>query len=133
MTHRDIKIQNILIHQPGYPEDSSESVEVRLADFGLVKACPHTIGTRSHVVGTDGYIAPEIFDVDDCGPISWYKADVYSLGVTFRSLLSIHKKSPQTYDTRIVKGIHMIRLRMIAEDPDSRPSPNAILEHLLSL
>jgi len=134
MTHRDIKPQNILIHQPGYPEDSSESVEVRLADFGLVKACPHTIVQMSRIAGTTGYIAPEIALAQLVGgSVSYYKADVWSLGRTLRTLLGVHIKGPQGSDTRIVECIDRISLRMIAEDPESRPSPTAILEELLSL
>lgn len=65
ISHRDIKPQNILL---------SSSLDVLLADFDL--AGP--IGSYKGVVGTHGYMAPEIESTEIYSAI---KVDVFALGV----------------------------------------------------
>lgn len=69
IVHRDIKPANIII-APGGP--------AKLTDFGIA----HTMGdarlTRSGIMGTQAYLAPELFESAPITPA----ADVWSLGAT---------------------------------------------------
>jgi serine/threonine protein kinase len=69
IVHRDIKPSNILI-APG--------PQVKLTDFGIA----HTLGdprlTHTGVMGTQAYLAPELFEAAPINPA----ADVWSLGAT---------------------------------------------------
>ena len=74
--HRDLKPSNIFI--------SSEQ-HLKIGDFGISKSQNHTMSMAKTVVGTDIYIAPEIF-----GRIPYNeKADVWALGCTFYELASL--------------------------------------------
>eukprot|EP00826_Nyctotherus_ovalis_P050257 TRINITY_DN6143_c0_g1_i18.p1 TRINITY_DN6143_c0_g1~~TRINITY_DN6143_c0_g1_i18.p1 ORF type:complete len:299 (-),score=61.13 TRINITY_DN6143_c0_g1_i18:157-1053(-) len=65
IAHRDIKPQNILLNS---------SLDVLVADFDLAGA----VGNYKGVVGTAGYMAPEI---ESAGTYSAEGADVFALGV----------------------------------------------------
>jgi len=69
IVHRDIKPANVLI---------AEGDRVKLTDFGIALAAEDTRLTRSGVIGTHAYLAPECFDAGQAGPAS----DLWSLGAT---------------------------------------------------
>lgn len=61
IVHRDIKPQNVLISFP----DQKGNVFVMISDFGLCKRLElgnNSFSKRSGILGTDGWIAPEILD-----------------------------------------------------------------------
>jgi serine/threonine-protein kinase len=72
VVHRDVKPQNILVG----PE--AGILDVRLCDFGLARTADLAgLTTRSTVLGTPEYMAPEVIADGYADP----RSDVYSLGV----------------------------------------------------
>ena len=49
--HRDLKLGNLLL---------TESLEIRISDFGLAAKLAHPLERRKTMCGTPNYIAPEI-------------------------------------------------------------------------
>ena len=76
LVHRDIKPENVLISDDG---------EVKLVDFGLVRASAEAgITSTSVILGTAGYLSPEQVLGDCTGP----RSDVYAAGVMAFELLT---------------------------------------------
>jgi hypothetical protein len=69
MVHRDIKPGNVLVTEDG---------TAKLTDLGIARWADET-GTDAHVVGTPGYLAPEVADGVTSGSAA---ADMFSLGAT---------------------------------------------------
>jgi hypothetical protein len=75
IVHRDVKPSNLLLDSRG---------DARLADFGVARDAQATgLTLAGHVVGTPGYLAPEVAAGGQATPA----ADVYSLAVVARQLL----------------------------------------------
>jgi serine/threonine-protein kinase len=76
LVHRDIKPENVLISDDG---------EVKIADFGLVRAVAEAkITSTSVILGTAAYLSPEQVSTGDADP----RSDVYSVGVLAYELLT---------------------------------------------
>lgn len=76
LVHRDIKPENVLISDEG---------EVKIADFGLVRAVAEAkITSTSVILGTAAYLSPEQVSTGDAGP----RSDVYAVGVLTYELLT---------------------------------------------
>ena len=76
LVHRDIKPENVLISDDG---------EVKLVDFGLVRATAEAgITSTSVILGTAGYLSPEQVEGRPTGP----RSDVYSTGLMAFELLT---------------------------------------------
>ena len=76
LVHRDIKPENVLISDDG---------EVKLVDFGLVRASAEAgITSTSVILGTAGYLSPEQVLGQPTGP----RSDVYAAGVMAFELLT---------------------------------------------
>lgn len=75
IVHRDLKPENILMPEPERPV---------LVDFGFAKSADLGLETgRGVVLGTVGYVAPELFEGLTSSPAS----DQYSLGVVLYELI----------------------------------------------
>jgi len=137
LVHRDIKPSNILLDPIGDAPPNDRDYRAVIADFGLAKIIGgSTHITRSGVLGTLSYIAPEQIqasaDVDR-------RADVYSLGVTvFRmlagelpfnhqnpgALLIAHLTQPPPDVRELLpdqpRGVALAIERALAKDPNQR-------------
>jgi serine/threonine-protein kinase len=76
LVHRDVKPENVLISDDG---------DVKIADFGLVRAIAEAkITSTSVILGTAAYLSPEQVGTGDAGP----RSDVYAVGVLAYELLT---------------------------------------------
>ncbi|MFZ0833477.1 MAG: protein kinase [Mycobacterium sp.] len=76
LVHRDVKPENVLISDGG---------EVKIADFGLVRAVAAAkITSDSVILGTADYLSPEQVRSGDASP----RSDVYACGVLIYELLT---------------------------------------------
>ncbi|ORA13987.1 serine/threonine protein kinase [Mycobacterium angelicum] len=87
LVHRDVKPENVLISDDG---------EVKIADFGLVRAVAAAgITSTSVILGTAAYLSPEQVRDGNAGP----RSDVYSTGILTYELLT--GSTPFTGDTAL--------------------------------
>ena len=87
LVHRDVKPENVLISDDG---------DVKIADFGLVRAIAEAkITSTSVILGTAAYLSPEQVSTGDAGPGS----DVYAVGILAYELLT--GDTPFTGDTAL--------------------------------
>src|SRR5215467_4211484 len=87
LVHRDIKPENVLISDDG---------DVKIADFGLVRAVAEAkITSTSVILGTAAYLAPEQVASGETDS----RGDVYAVGVLVYELLT--GQTPFTGDTAL--------------------------------
>lgn len=87
LVHRDVKPENVLISDDG---------EVKIADFGLVRAVAAAgITSTSVILGTAAYLSPEQVRDGDATP----RSDVYSAGIMTYELLT--GRTPFTGDSAL--------------------------------
>ncbi|MCV7237757.1 protein kinase domain-containing protein [Mycolicibacterium celeriflavum] len=76
LVHRDVKPENVLISDGG---------DVKIADFGLVRAVAEAkITSTSVILGTAAYLSPEQVSTGDADP----RSDVYAVGILTYELLT---------------------------------------------
>ena len=87
LVHRDIKPENVLISDEG---------DVKIADFGLVRAVAEAkITSTSVILGTASYLSPEQVATGETDS----RGDVYSVGIMVFELLT--GRTPFTGDTAL--------------------------------
>ena len=119
LIHRDVKPANIVLASDGTP---------KLTDFDLVHATDTTGGTRTHILGTPEYAAPEALkDASRVTPA----ADVFSLGMV--ALYMLRGEEPAEYrahgrllnliaDLKCGWGLQRMLSRVCGFDPTARPA-----------
>ena len=113
IVHRDIKPRNVLI---------AAGDRVKLTDFGIALAAEDTRLTRSGVLGTHAYLAPECFDTGQAGPA----ADLWALGATL--FHAVAGRAPFERDTTTAT------LRAILfEEPPAPPCEPPLAEAITGL
>jgi serine/threonine-protein kinase len=106
LVHRDVKPENVLISDDG---------EVKIADFGLVRAVAAAgITSTSVILGTAAYLSPEQVRDGDASP----RSDVYSAGILTYELLT--GRTPFTGDSAL-----SIAYRRLDTDV---PAPGAVID-----
>jgi serine/threonine-protein kinase len=87
LVHRDVKPENVLISDDG---------EIRLVDFGLVRAFAEAgITSTSVILGTAAYLAPEQVTSGAASP----RSDIYAVGILAYELLT--GSTPFNGDTQL--------------------------------
>ncbi|WP_246098019.1 Stk1 family PASTA domain-containing Ser/Thr kinase [Rhodococcus spelaei] len=105
LVHRDIKPENILISDTG---------EVKIADFGLVRAVAGSNATSSSVIlGTAAYLSPEQVTTGNADA----RSDVYATGVLLFEMLT--GRTPFTGDTSLSIAYQRINADV--------PSPGSVI------
>ena len=134
LQHRDVKPSAVLMDAYGAP---------RVTDFGIARACftGREARTRSFVVGSFEYMAPERLALEEGGPWS----DIYSLGQVFYALLTGHsfgRSHPSERHHKVIIDKAMEKLlsrpggidegalellgRMLALEPHERPDARSV-------
>jgi serine/threonine protein kinase len=138
--HRDIKPANIMILEGGVRNDEEPRIApdaVKLMDFGIAggKVLSRLTMTGARI-GTPVYMSPE----QARGLKIDHRSDIYSLGLVLYEMLTgqtafkggyeaiVHQQifqsppPPRQLNLRIPKGLDELVMKMIAKDPDERPS-----------
>ena len=144
--HRDIKPQNILIQQEAQLwQRMPTSFRAVIADLGIATKLTAARTTTSWRVGTDGFIAPEVFQSH---PYS-YSCDLFSLGsvgywicsgqlpfYSEKPKLYYHKLSHEQLDleshsklSRLSGPCKNILQRMLERDVNKRITIDELLQH----
>ncbi len=113
LVHGDIKPSNIMVTRDG---------TVKISDFGTAVVSQQSRRGVKNVTGTATYMAPEVLDA---GQMVDYRADIFSLGVTFYKVLT--KKNPgepivpvTELNSELPPAIDGILQKAMAQDPDNR-------------
>ncbi|CAD8106896.1 unnamed protein product [Paramecium primaurelia] len=75
--HRDIKLENVLVDEITY--------QVKICDFNVSQSLDE--GKVTNIIGTEGYIAPEINYIGSIDALNLKECDIFSLGVLYFTLL----------------------------------------------
>ena len=93
IVHRDIKPGNILVTKSG------RRLVMKLCDFGFAKEVDKQAGLTKKFTtycGTEGYMAPELFEIITKGKISYNKkVDIFSAGLLFMDFFDAHLRTLQ--------------------------------------
>ncbi|GLZ31295.1 hypothetical protein Lesp02_34830 [Lentzea sp. NBRC 105346] len=132
IVHRDVKPSNIMVLPDG---------RVKLADFGIARAMDDpSLTATGGIMGSPGYMAPELFSGDAPAPAS----DLWALGATM--FHAVEGRSPFTRETtaatmhaimyerpalsRTGGSFASVIMGLLAQSPDQRLTAQQLREHL---
>ena len=129
--HRDVKPENVLLDRSG------SEIRPRITDFSIARITSGA--TQSTMMaGTPSYVAPELFD--DKPPT--VASDLYGLGIVLYELLAgqppfktgsllsmmrMHANERPPHLADIPPAVWRVLERLLAKDPDDRPSSAMIV------
>ncbi|MCB9791689.1 MAG: serine/threonine-protein kinase PknK [Alphaproteobacteria bacterium] len=135
LVHGDLKPGNVLVDMQGRP---------RVIDLGAAHVIGEPAPEGAH--GTLGFMAPELLE----GAVPSPATDVYALGALLYAMLtgrppfgerdpaalawlplSSLPEPPSSFRKRMPRLLDNLVLRMLARDPELRPSPTSSLRNLL--
>jgi len=133
IVHRDVKPENVILTDDG---------RVKVADFGLARAATSTTSTTGVLLGTVGYLAPEIVLHGTADT----RSDVYAAGIVLFEMLTgrlpftgpvpvqvayRHVNEQVPVPSSVVPGLPAALDEVVAEatarDPEQRPDDAAAL------
>lgn len=135
IVHRDLKPDNVFLHQPG----DGGPPQVKLLDFGiakLIRPADQAQTATGNILGTPRYCSPE----QARGISLDHRSDIYSLGVMAYEMLAgrppfqaetavdivlmhVNQTAPPLAEfARVPKALEQLVMRMLAKDPNARPS-----------
>ena len=138
IVHRDLKPANVLL------DGTRPHAPVRLADFGIARFLDESPATSTGaILGTPGYLAPEVLTGERPGPA----CDTYAVGITLYELITgsapftgtpaavfhQHVNTPPRPDPRIPHELWNIVARCLDKRPDGRPSAAELAASLAGL
>jgi serine/threonine protein kinase len=126
IVHRDIKPENVLCKEKSWP------LKVKLADFGLANFAEDGTVQESRagcIVGTPGYVAPEVVKREEYGPA----VDLWACGVLLYIMLSgkmpFYGRDDNECLRRIAKGEYSFPDREWSNiSPDGKSLVKALLQ-----
>ncbi|XP_074552058.1 sterile alpha motif domain-containing protein 9-like isoform X2 [Halichoeres trimaculatus] len=146
IVHRDLKPHNILVSMP----NTHGQVRAMISDFGLCRKLAvgrHSFSRRSGVLGTEGWIAPEMLN-EDCKDNPTCAVDIFSAGCVFYYVVSqgSHPYGKGVFrQANILMGSHNLKHlqsdkhgdivardlieQMLSMEPHRRPSAESVLKH----
>ncbi|MFG1638815.1 serine/threonine-protein kinase [Amycolatopsis sp. NPDC049252] len=136
IVHRDVKPANILVSDDG---------TAKITDFGISRAIGDVkLTATGEIAGTPAYLAPEIARGEDAS----FAADVFSLGATLYAAVEgtspygtadnpialLYKASSGEIEPPVkAERLTPLLLRMLATEPDERPSMDEVERELRAL
>jgi len=129
VAHRDLTPGNLFL------VETEAEPHIKILDFGNAKEISGPTRVQSDLIGTEGYVAPELYSVRARGVAPDYlRADVYSLGVIFCEILTgkpppfapspsqlyLHRNLARETGTHITDAQWQIVERCVARDPCRR-------------
>jgi len=130
VSHGGLKLWNILICKtsPGAEDDSTEDVELKLADFGVL---PRSAEFIRSVSGTGGLFSTELLlSQYDCKMMDWFLEDIYVMGTMLKGFALRHKSLHVGSDKKIIQLVLELCQRMTHQETEARPSLSFVLEEL---
>lgn len=114
--HRDIKPSNILVpvRAPGPPVLQTER-DVKVMDFGIARTRYAPRITRTGVIGTPEYMAPELFEEGFAG--GGEQTDVYALGIAAYEMLTNNVPFRSNAQTTEAAALVQIAREKLEKDP----------------